>query len=64
MERDEKSLALARRLFAEQEARVRQQEEEVMRLRATGQPTDAAVGMLASMHRTLVTILGEIARAS
>ena len=62
MELHEKSLALARRLFAEQEARVRQQEELIMRLRATGRPTDTAEEALTSMNRTLTIILGEIAR--
>ena len=62
MERHEKSLALARSLFAEQEARVRQQEELILRLRATGQPTDIAEQALTSMNRTLMIILGEIAR--
>ena len=33
-----------------------------MRLRATGQPTDVAEETLTSMKRTLVIILGEIAR--
>jgi|GraSoiStandDraft_4_1057263.scaffolds.fasta_scaffold102095_2 hypothetical protein len=62
MERHEKSLALARRLFAEQEARVRQQEELILSLRAKGQPTDVAEERLTSMNRTLLIILGEIAR--
>ncbi len=58
----EMCLALTRRLFAEQEARVRQQEELVMGLRAIGRPTESAEETLASMNRTLVIILGEIAR--
>ena len=62
IEQREKSLAVARRLFAEQEARVRQQEELIARLRATGQPTDVAKETLVSMNRTLMIILQEIAR--
>jgi hypothetical protein len=62
MERHEKSLALARRRFAEQEARVCQQEEMIRRLRSAGQPTNTAEEALTSMNRTLMMILGEIAR--
>jgi uncharacterized membrane protein len=62
MEQHEKSLALARRHFAEQEARVRRQQELITRLGATGQPTDIAEETLTSMKRTLMVILGEIAR--
>lgn len=62
MEQHEKTLALARRLYVEQEARIRQQEELIMRLRAAEQPTDSAEETLKSMKRRLIIILVEIAR--
>ena len=62
MEQHEKSLGSIRSLFAMQEARVRRQEELVAALQVTGRPTNAARKTLASMNRTLMTILGEVAR--
>lgn len=62
MKQHQKFITWARRLFAEQEARVREQEELILSLRAKGQPTDVAEEKLTSMNRTLTMLLGEIAR--
>ena len=49
----ETPLQMAARHVAEQEARVREQEELIARLRREGHPTDQAEGMLVEMRNLL-----------
>jgi hypothetical protein len=58
----ETALQMAARHLAEQEARVREQEELVARLRREGHPTDQAEGMLAEMFDMLEAIRDHLER--
>jgi hypothetical protein len=49
----ETALQMAARHVAQQEARVREQEEHIARLRREGHPTDHAEGMLVEMRNLL-----------
>ena len=49
----ETALQMAARHVAQQEARVREQEEHIARLRREGHPTDQAEGMLVEMRNLL-----------
>ena len=58
----ETALQMAARHVAEQEARVREQEELIARLRRQGHPTDQAEGMLAEMINMLDAIRDHLER--
>jgi hypothetical protein len=58
----ETALQMAARHLAEQEARVREQEELVARLRREGHPTDQAEGVLAEMSNMLDAIRDHLER--